>query len=101
MSYKYENLMSPLKIGSITVKNRYAVGGMGARHLIYNDRGAYTDNGIDYWIDRARGGFGLIMTGSNVANLTVDPWDPKNSNPNPATYPSYFGAAAAKTLEGV
>ena len=30
MSYKYEALMSPLKIGSITVKNRYAVGGMGA-----------------------------------------------------------------------
>ena len=101
MSYKYEHLMSPLKIGSITVKNRYAVGAMGGRHLIYNDKGAYTDNGIDYWINRARGGFGLIMTGSNVANLTVDPWDPKNGNPNPATFPSYFGAAAAKTLEGV
>lgn len=101
MSYKYEHLMSPLKIGSITVKNRYAVGGMGGRHLIYNDKGAYNDNGIDYWVNRARGGFGLIVTGSNVANLTVDPWDPKNGNPNPATFPSYFGAAAAKTLEGV
>lgn len=47
------------------------------------------------------GGFVLIVTSSNVANLTVDLWDPKNSNPNPAYYPSYFGAAAAKTLEGV
>lgn len=101
MSYKYENLMSPLQIGSITVKNRYAVGPMGGRHFIYNSKGAYSENGINYWVERARGGFGLIVTGSNVANLTVDPFDPKNGNPNPATYPSFFGAGAARVLEGV
>ena len=32
MSASYEHLFSPLKIGSITVKNRYNVGGMGGRH---------------------------------------------------------------------
>lgn len=101
MSYKYEQIMSPLKIGSIMVKNRYAVGPMGGRHFIYTPKGAYSENGINYWVERARGGFGLIVTGSNVANLTVDPFDPKNGNPNPATYPSFFGAGAARTLEGV
>ncbi len=101
MSYKYENLMSPLKIGSITVKNRYAVGPMGGRHLIYGNKGAYSENGIDYWTNFARGGFGLIVTGSNVANLTVDPFDPVNGNPNPAYAPGFFGYGARTTLERV
>lgn len=101
MSYQYENLMSPLKIGSITVKNRYAVGPMGGRHFIYTEKGAYSENGIDYWVNRARGGFGLIVTGSNVANLTVDPFDPNNGNPNPASFPSFFGYGAATVLERV
>lgn len=101
MSYKYQNLMSPLKIGSITVKNRYAVGGMGGRHLIYGNKGAYSENGIDYWTNFARGEFGLIVTGSNVANLTVDPFDPVNGNPNPAYAPGFFGYGARTTLERV
>ena len=101
MSYKYENLMSPLKIGSITVKNRYAVGPMGGRHFIYGNKGAYSENGIDYWTNFARGGFGLIVTGSNVANLTVDPFDPINGNPNPAYAPGFFGYGARTVLERV
>ena len=98
---KYEKLFSPLKIGSITIKNRYAVGPMGGRHFIYNSMGAYSENGIDYWVELARGGFGLIVTGSNVANLTVDPFDPANGNPNPATHPGFFGYGARTVLERV
>ncbi len=98
---KYENLFSPLKVGKITLKNRYAVGAMGNRHAIYDQKGAYSRNGIEYWVERAKGGFGLIFTGSNVANLTVDPFDPVNGNPNPLTNPSFFKAAARETLERV
>lgn len=98
---KYENLFSPLKIGSITVKNRYAVGPMGGRFFIYDDKGQYSLNGIDYWVERARGGFGLIVTGSNVANLTVDPFDPINGNPNPVYARTVFSHGARETLERV
>lgn len=101
MAGKYEHLFTPLQIGKITVKNRYAVGAMGGRHFIYTDKGAYSRNGIEYWVERAKGGFGLIMTGSNVANLTVDPFDKKNGNPNPLVNPSYFGAAAREVLDRV
>ena len=101
MSYEYENLMSPLKIAGITVKNRYAVAPMGGRFFIYGDKGAYSENGVNYWVSRARGGFGLIVTGSNVANLTVDPFDPINGNPNPAYAPAVFGNGARTTLERV
>ena len=44
---KYEHLFSPLKIAGITVKNRYAVGPMGANYL-YGEKGCYTEDGVDY-----------------------------------------------------
>lgn len=87
---KYTNLMSPLKIAGITVKNRYAVGAMGGGNYVYGEKGCYSENGVDYFTDRARGGFGLVVTGSNVANLTVDPFDPINGNPNPLYAPGKF-----------
>ncbi len=101
MSYSYQNLMSPMKIGNITVKNRYAVGPMGGRHFIYGEKGEYSQNGIDYFVERARGGFGLIVTGSNVADLTVDPFDPINGNPNPMYAKSKFGHTARTLIERV
>ena len=101
MSASYEHLFSPLKIGSITVKNRYNVGGMGGRHFIYGPKGEYSLNGIDYWVERAKGGFGLIITGSNVANLTVDPFDPINGNPNPLYAKTVFSHGAEETLQRV
>lgn len=101
MSYKYEHLMQPIKIGSITVKNRYAVGPMGGRHFIYGQKGEYSQNGIDYFVDRARGNFGLIVTGSNVADLTVDPFDPINGNPNPMYAKAIFGHSARTMIERI
>ncbi|NYB72965.1 FAD-dependent oxidoreductase [Sedimentibacter hydroxybenzoicus DSM 7310] len=101
MSYKYEHLMEPIKIGSITVKNRYAVGPMGGRHFIYGTKGEYSENGIDYFVDRARGGFGLIVTGSNVADLTVDPFDPINGNPNPMYAKTIFSHGARTMVERI
>ena len=90
MKNTYNHLMSPLKIAGITVKNRYAVGAMGGGNYVYGEKGCYSDNGVDYFTDRARGGFGLIVTGSNVANLTVDPFDPINGTPNPLYAPGQF-----------
>ena len=97
---KYEHLFSPLKIAGITVKNRYAVGPMGANYL-YGEKGVYTEDGVDYFAERAKGGFGLIVTGSNVANLTVDPFDPINGNPNPAYAPGKFMVNAQELLRRV
>lgn len=101
MNFKYKQLMQPIKIGSITVKNRYAVGPMGGRHFIYGQKGEYSQNGIDYFVDRARGGFGLIVTGSNVADLTVDPFDPINGYPNPMYAKTRFSHGARTLIERV
>lgn len=101
MSKVYKNLASAIKVGSITVKNRYAVGPMGGRHYIYGAKGEYSLNGIDYWAELARGGFGLIVTGSNVANLTVDPFNPVTGNPNPMYAQPIFKHGARETLDRV
>lgn len=64
MSNKYPNLFSPIKIGNCEVKNRIAMMPMGnfAKRMMHPD-GSYTQDGADYYIERAKGGTGLIITG--------------------------------------
>lgn len=94
---KYENLFTPLKVGSLTLKNRYSTGPMGGRFLCFGLKGEYSENGIEYFTDRARGGFGLIITGANFAEQTVDPFDPMNDTIGPLYAPNVF-AHGARTV---
>ncbi len=60
----YPALFSPIKIGNIEVKNRIAMMPMGVfSPRLMGPTGAYTKDGADYYIERARGGVGLIVTG--------------------------------------
>jgi len=72
MTKKYEYLMSPIKIGSLTLKNRYAVGPMGSFYLIAGPKGEYNLNGTEYIVERARGGFGLITLGAIPTDMSAD-----------------------------
>lgn len=98
---QYKNLFSPIQVGNITLKNRYSVGAIGGGGYIFGPKGAYSDNGIDYYAERARGGFGLIVTCSHVANQTVDPFDPINGIPNPAYAPGVFKRGALELTNRV
>ena len=64
MKTKYTSLFSPINIGGVTVKNRIAMMPMGvfSPRLMGSD-GAYTKDGADYYIERAKGGTGLVITG--------------------------------------
>lgn len=94
MASKYEKLFTPLKVGSITLKNRYAVAPMGGRFACFGLKGEYSENGIEYFVDRAKGGFGLIVTGANFVDHTVDPFDPRNDTIGPDYSPVVFGHGA-------
>ena len=65
MSTHYPNLFSPIKIGNVEVPNRIAMMPMGvfSPRLMDLKTGAYTKDGADYYIERAKGGTGLIITG--------------------------------------
>ena len=56
------SLLEPIKIGPVEIKNRVAMAPMGIVGLVNAD-GSLNARGIDYYIERARGGVGLIITG--------------------------------------
>ena len=63
MTEKFEYLSKPYTLGSLTIKNRFAVAPMGVG-FDKNEKGEFTARGIEYFVDRAKGGFGLIFTGA-------------------------------------
>lgn len=58
----YPKLFEPIKIGKVLIKNRIAMAPMGIVGLT-NPDGNPGARGIDYYVERARGGVGLIITG--------------------------------------
>lgn len=65
MAAKYTHLFSPVKVGGVEIPNRLAMMPMGvfSPRLMNPKTGAYTKDGADYYIERAKGGTGLIVTG--------------------------------------
>lgn len=55
-----EKLLTPCKIGNLEIKNRFVVPPMGTNYGTYD--GKATDQLIDYYVARAKGGYGLIYT---------------------------------------
>lgn len=61
MALSYPKLFEPVKLGQVTLKNRIAMAPMGIVGLTNAD-GSLTQRAIDYYVERARGGVGLIIT---------------------------------------
>ena len=61
MSGNFRKLLEPIKIGKVEIRNRVAMAPMGIVGLLNSD-GNLGQKAIDYYIERARGGVGLIIT---------------------------------------
>lgn len=57
---KFPNLFSPIKINGMDLSNRIV---MTAMHLGYTPDGEVTDRLVDFYVERAKGGTGLIIVG--------------------------------------
>lgn len=101
MSKTYPHLFQPLKVGSITLKNRLSVSPTGSFFLMYNEKGDYSFNMIDYLCERARGGFGLITLGAIPSDMMVDYKNPIDDQISPLYAPKHFKNAAARMLDRV
>jgi len=92
-------LFEPTRVGSIAVKNRYAMGPMGPLGLA-TPGGGWSPRGIEYYVRRAQGGVGLIITG--VCQVT-NPAEhlPAGALPNPVLNPAEFLSTSRELTERV
>ena len=71
---KYDHLSSPIKIGSVTIKNRMFMAPMDTG-FGNTEWGGFTQEGINYFVRRAEGGFGLLFSGGINGDCVVDGCD--------------------------
>ena len=68
---KYSEISKPIKIGSVTVKNRMMMAPMDTG-FGNNAWGGFTLEGVEYFVRRAKGGFGLLFSGGTSVDSIVD-----------------------------
>ncbi len=66
MKPAYSNLLAPLDLGHVTLKNRVLMGSM---HTGLEDRRKNFPRLAEYFAERARGGVGLMVTGGFAPNV--------------------------------
>jgi 2-enoate reductase len=71
MNNKYSKIFESVKIGNLEIPNRYFMAPIGAMGLC-DSNGAYNNKGIDYYVERAKGGVGLIITGVTKVEQVVE-----------------------------
>lgn len=70
---KYDVLFTPMKVGSLELKNRIVLCAMGIHsHRLVNADGSFTDEGISYYERVAKGGTGLLVTSAMPVNHNFD-----------------------------
>jgi len=71
MTNHYARLFEPTHLGRLHLKNRISMAPMGP--IGYADsEGAFNQKGQDYYVERAKGGTGLIITGICIVDLGIE-----------------------------
>ena len=96
---KYKTLFTPIKIGAVTIKNRFAMAPMGPLGLADGD-GGFNQRGIDYYTERAKGGTGLIVTGVTFVDNKVEEHGMPNC-PSPTWNPVHFVRTGREMTERI
>ena len=96
---KYRELYQPVRIGSVTVKNRFALAPMGPLGLA-DAQGGFNQRGIDYYTERAKGGTGLIITGVTFSDCEVETQSMPNC-PNSTYNPVHFIRTSKEMTERI
>jgi 2-enoate reductase len=96
---RYKNLFTPVKIGSVEVKNRFALAPMGPLGLA-DAEGGFNQRGIDYYTMRAKGGTGLIVTGVTFVENKVEQHGMPNC-PCPTHNPVQFVRTSREMVERI
>ena len=91
---EYNKLFEPIKIGSVEIKNRITMAPMGVKGLL-NPDGSPGQRALDYYIERSRGGVGLIITSVFTVNKDIEPVKPGMYTFADSSLPSFAELAEA------
>ncbi|HZK33337.1 MAG TPA: FAD-dependent oxidoreductase [Tissierellaceae bacterium] len=70
--YPYNSIFNPIEINRLKIKNRLVMAPMGNISMC-DETGRPSDQMIDYFVERAKGGVGLITTGLVPVSQGIDP----------------------------
>lgn len=98
MNNQYDVLFTPYNIGKLTIKNRFVLSPMATWQ--FSGQGMLNDSGENYYVERAKGGFGLLYTGNMISDLEIDPFN-MNERFSPLASPKNFTQATAMMNERI
>lgn len=97
MTTKYQKLFEPITIKKMTIKNRTSMAPMGL--VCYSDvNGGFNSEAQNYYIERAKGGVGLIITG--ICSVNYDEM-PEQALPCPTHNSLMFCKSTAQMVEKI
>lgn len=92
-------LFQPVKIGKVEIKNKIAMAPMGILGLSTMDS-CFSPRAVDYYVERAKGGTGLIITGICKIENEIEKGKP-GLVPIPTLHPMRFIQSASEMTEKV
>ncbi|WP_139652475.1 oxidoreductase [Raoultibacter phocaeensis] len=96
---RYRTLFEPVSIAEVELPNRFAMCAMGPMGL-GDAEGGFTQRGVDYYVERAKGGTGLIITGVTHAANNVEVHE-YPSTPSATINPPHFIRTAREMTERI
>lgn len=99
MKKEHEILFTPYRIGGCEIKNRYVMAAMGTGGMVTSEN-TFNERGVEYYVARARGGVGLIITGTLYVENEIEKCIP-GVMPCPTENPGPFIMTTAEMCERV
>ncbi|MBC3889862.1 NAD(P)-binding protein [Acetobacterium paludosum] len=98
MDKMYQALFEPFMINNLEIKNKFFMASMAIP--VIDEHGAYTNDAVEYYVTRAKGGIGLIITGANRVADNIE----KHENhifPSPTTDPDAYKNTAIEMTDRI
>ncbi|HUL21501.1 MAG TPA: FAD-dependent oxidoreductase [Thermodesulfobacteriota bacterium] len=73
MKGSFKHLFEPVRIGKVEIKNRIALAPMGTGSILVDSEGKLGPRGVEHYLERCRGGVGLIISHASKVENEIDP----------------------------
>lgn len=99
MKKEHEILFTPYKLAGCEIKNRYVMAAMGTGGMVTPEN-TFNERGVEYYVARAKGGVGLLITGTLYVENEIEKCIP-GVMPCPTENPGPFTMSTAEMCERV